>query len=243
MSLLNEFIGSEILGAILQSIIGAIFVISVAAIGRVINNRPIKRVWGLILGDANGNKWYNFIFRQRINNKLYVVLPTIDPLQLGGFEKTTWHETPKNINLILLQEALGISELIKALSKVYGDLDVELCAAHDFHDYKSNFISIGGPSVNSVTKNGSGRLSNGVVYCLPDISEKGMTRWSPSRSPAGIAAVQTSQNTVLPRMASRSTSVGPAAGKVETILAQRHIQRNSEKRSFVPIKSAVACAD
>jgi len=28
---------------------------------------------------------------------------------------------------------------------------------------------------------GSGRLSNGVVYCLPDISEKGMTRWLPSR--------------------------------------------------------------
>jgi hypothetical protein len=27
---------------------------------------------------------------------------------------------------------------------------------------------------------GSGRLPNGVVYCRPNLSEKGLTRWSPS---------------------------------------------------------------
>lgn len=152
MNFFNDVITGQILPAVLQTAIGVLLVIIVAVIKQRLDNHPVKKIWDTILSDAEEQKWYDTIRGNNPKKKLYLVLPAIDMQNIGGFDKQTWQEIPRNISLLLLQEALGISEMIKKLQGIYKDLDIEISTSDVFSNYKSNFICVGGPSVNKVTK-------------------------------------------------------------------------------------------
>src|SRR6266540_4039389 len=71
---------------------------------------------------------------------------------------------------------------------------------------------------------------------------KGLTPWLPCLSPAGIAAVLTSPNMVLPRTESRSIVVARADDKVVRIQVVRPMLQNAKKKSFALIKNVVVRA-
>src|SRR6266705_434751 len=81
----------------------------------------------------------------------------------------------------------------------------------------------------------------GILQAIRHV--KGLTRWLPCRSLAGIAAVLTSQNMGLLPMGSRNIIVAPAAGKVARIRAVQRMHQNGKKKACAPIKSAVVYVD
>ena len=131
----------EVLNSTYQAAIGALIVVIFATINRSLLRRPFRRIWDVILGSNEKKK------------SIVIVMPSITMVRLGKPEKKTWDHMPKNINLLTLPEAIGVAELIEKLRNAYKDLQITICSDEEFNDYDKNFISIGGPSVNIVSKN------------------------------------------------------------------------------------------
>ena len=91
--------------------------------------------------------------------KMRIVIPSfsVPEFEISGVEgKAT---IPSNVAVMPMAEGRGIAELVKGFQSRFSNVDIEFVSQVTFEDNGSPFISIGGPSVNSV----SGRIFE--KYC------------------------------------------------------------------------------
>lgn len=130
----------EFISSFLQIALGAVLVLLIDTIKKFLFNRPIRNVWDAVLS------------KDKKNAKLYIVIPSIILERLKSLDGKKWSTMPSNIHLLPIPEAQGLSELVHKLKMVYKNITFELCPAEFFSDFSKDFITIGGPNVNSVTK-------------------------------------------------------------------------------------------
>lgn len=117
----------------------SLLVIIGAAVRKWLTDQPLRRIWDVILGEAE-------------SKKLYIVMPSVDMGRLQVADREVWTHVPKNISLVPLPEAVAVSQLVGRFREVYRQLEVEICSPESFANYDCTFVSVGGPSVNSVTR-------------------------------------------------------------------------------------------
>jgi hypothetical protein len=120
-----------------QLAVGAGATYAIARGRRAIQRRPFHQIWNALLGDA---EVVNIVYAD-------VALPEFEIAEMR--EKS---RLPRNVPLLGVQEAVGLAAVAGALRQHYGNRRIEVNSARDFHQYEETVISIGGPSVNRVTK-------------------------------------------------------------------------------------------
>lgn len=108
----------------------------VARARRFLRQRPFHHIWDAILVDAED---------------VYIVYSDMALREFKIFGMDATSELPRNVPLLPVQEAVGISDLYRALRDSYRKRRIHMDSARDFRRYDKTIISIGGPSVNRVT--------------------------------------------------------------------------------------------
>lgn len=104
---------------------------------RFVRQRPFHQIWDALLGGAQD---IHIVYAD-------MALPEFE---IGGTSVKS--HLPRNVPLLPAQEAIGISDVYRALHHHYGSRRIHLHSARDFRHYNETVVCIGGPSVNKATK-------------------------------------------------------------------------------------------
>jgi hypothetical protein len=140
MDLLRVFELQFIEGAVEEVIGGAVvllFTVVFAWARRFLRQRPFHKIWDPVVADAQD---IHIVYAD-------MVLPEFE---IGGTSEKS--HLPLNVPLLPAQEAVGISDVYRALHHNYGKRRIHLHSARDFRQYNETVVCIGGPSVNKATK-------------------------------------------------------------------------------------------
>jgi hypothetical protein len=103
--------------------------------------RPFGKLWDAIVGNADE---VHIVYAD-------VALPEFDIPTVKAKR-----DLPRNVPLLGVQEAVGLSDLYRSLHGYYGDRrhnkkKIQLHSARDFNEFNETIVCLGGPSVNRVT--------------------------------------------------------------------------------------------
>ena len=104
---------------------------------RVVRQRPFHKIWDAVVADAED---IHIVYAD-------MVLPEFEIA-----ETSVRSHLPTNVPLLPAQEAVGISDVYRALADNYAKRRIHLHSARDFNQYNETVVCIGGPSVNKATR-------------------------------------------------------------------------------------------
>jgi len=119
-----------------EAVVTIALVFSARRLSRHLHLRPFRHVWDVILG----------------NDKVISIVMADVPLAEFSISRVgAKSPLPTNVPLVGVQEAMAVSLLREKLREVYKERPVRLVVSADFGSLSdSNFVSVGGPSVNGV---------------------------------------------------------------------------------------------
>ncbi|MCK4815796.1 hypothetical protein KA005_08500 [bacterium] len=125
-------------GAIIGPFVGFFLTLIGLKVKKLINLFPSRKIWKQIMEKGG---------------EVSIAVPSIE------FEDfpILWSESdraklPKNVTLVGLFDALAVADLNNGLRNLFKDIKVTLCSASSYSHYDENIISIGGSSVNKITR-------------------------------------------------------------------------------------------
>lgn len=114
------------------------------------------------------------------SRRVKIVIPSfsVPEFTIAGAKKPA--KIPSNVVVMPMAEGMAIGELVKALQAAFGRLEIVITPAEKFSDDGTPFISVGGPSVNMVSKRLLQDASGGFTIAYPEhVAKYGSTTYEP----------------------------------------------------------------